>query len=143
VGPVVGEIGEPDLVEYVVDPDGPRVAAAESGQRGEVLPSGERGVEAGPVDEAVDTVGSRERPPDRRTQDLEAAAIGDGQAQQEAEQCRLAGAVRPDQAVDLPLRHIQIDAVECDDIAKTLPDPASPDCDECVHEAFFPNLQGT
>jgi hypothetical protein len=30
--------------------------------------------------------------------------------------------------VDLPLPHIQIDAVECDDIAETLGDPASPDC---------------
>ena len=127
--PVVGDVGEPDLVEHVVDPRCPRVATAQSGQRGEVLPGGERGVEAGAVDEAGDTVGSGERPPDRRTQDLEAAAVGDGQAQQEAEQRRLAGAVRSDQPVDLPLRHIQIDAVECDDVAERLGDSASPDRD--------------
>ena len=108
--------------------------AAQRGQRGEVLPGGERGVEAGTVHEAGDAVGGGERPPDRRTQDLQAAAVGDGQAEQQAEQGRLAGAVRPDQAVDLALRHIQVDAVECDDITEALGDPAGPDRERCVHE---------
>lgn len=40
-GTVVGDIGEPDLVEHVVDPRRPRVVAAQSGQRGKVLPGGE------------------------------------------------------------------------------------------------------
>ena len=39
--------------------------AAERGQRGEVLPSGQRRVEAGAVDEAGDAVGDRERPTHR------------------------------------------------------------------------------
>jgi hypothetical protein len=30
--------------------------------------------------------------------------------------------------MNLPLRHIQIDTVECDDVAETLGDPTSPDC---------------
>ena len=87
---------------------------------------GQRGVETGAVDKAGDTVGSRERPPDRRAQDLETAAVGDGQAQQQAEQCRLPRAVRPGHPVDLPLRHIEIDTVEGDDIAEALGDPAEP-----------------
>jgi hypothetical protein len=38
--------------------------------------------------------------------------------------------------VDLTLRHIQIDAVERDDIAERLGDPASPDCGESDHESL-------
>lgn len=142
-GLVVGDIGEPDLVEHVVDSRCPRVVASQSGQRGEVLPGGERGVEAGPVHEAGDAVGSGERAPERRAQDLEVAAVGDGQAQQETEQRRLAGAVRSDQAVDLALRHVQIDAVECHDVTETLGDPASLNCERCVHEPLLPKHSGT
>jgi hypothetical protein len=42
--------------------------------------------------------------------------------------------------VDLTLRHIQVDAVECDDIAETLGDPTSPDCELYVHGPLLPNL---
>jgi hypothetical protein len=136
VGPVIGDIGEPHLVEHVVDPRRPRVATAESGQRGEVLPGSERWIQSGPVHEAGNTVGNCERTPNRRAQDLEAAAVGDGQAQQKGQECRFAGAVRPDQAVDLPLRHLQIDAVECDDVAEALRDSTSPDREGCVHESL-------
>lgn len=117
--------------------------AAESGQRREVLPGRERGVEAGRVHETGDPVGRGERPLDRRPQDLQPAAVGDGQAQQQAEQGRLAGAVRSDQAVDLTLRHIQVDAVECDDIAEALGDPTGPDREESVHSPFSCISQGT
>lgn len=142
-GLVVGDIGEPDLVEHVVDSRCPRVVASQSGQRGEVLPGGERGVEAGSVHEAGDAVGSGERAPERCAQDLEVAAVGDGQAQQETEQRRLAGAVRSDQAVDLALCHVQIDAVECHDVTETLGDPASLNCERCVHEPLLPKHSGT
>lgn len=135
-GPVVGDVGEPDLVEHVVDAGCTRVPAAEFGQRGEVLPGGERRVEAGSVHESGDRAGDGERPADRRPQDLQAAAVGDGQAQQEPEQCGLAGAVRPDQAVDLSPRHIEVDAVERHDLAEALGDPAGPDGVECVHESL-------
>lgn len=47
--------------------------------------------------------------------------------EQQAEQRRLAGTVRPGQTVDPSPRHLQIDAVEGDDITETLGDPASPD----------------
>src|SRR5262249_16855502 len=77
-GPLGGDIGEPALREYVVDPRRPRVVPAQRGQRGEVLPGGEGGVETGPVHEAGDTVGSGERPAHRRAQDFEAAAVRDG-----------------------------------------------------------------
>lgn len=116
--PVVRDVGESDLVEHVVDSRGAAVVAAQSGKGREVLPSGERGVETRPVHEARHTVGSGERPPHRRAQYLQFAAVGNGQAQQEAEQCRLARAVRSDQAVDLTLCHIKVDAVECDDVSE-------------------------
>ncbi|BBJ41333.1 hypothetical protein SSPO_040510 [Streptomyces antimycoticus] len=107
--------------------------AAECGQRGEVLPWGERGVESGAVHEAGHTVGSVECPLDRCTQDLQATAVGHREPQQKAEQRRLSGAVRSDQAVDLTLRYIEIDAVQGDDITEALRDTASPDCAEFFH----------
>jgi len=39
--------------------------------------------------------------------------------------------------VDLPLRHVQIDAVECDDIAERLGDPTCPDCEGCIHGSLL------
>jgi hypothetical protein len=41
---VVGDVGEPDLLKYVVDPCRRRTGAAQAGQRGEVPPGGQRGV---------------------------------------------------------------------------------------------------
>lgn len=55
----------------------------------------------------------------------------------------LPAAVRSDQAVDLTLRHIQVDAVECDDIAEALGDPTGPDREESVHSPFSCISQGT
>jgi hypothetical protein len=34
------------------------------------------------------------------------------------------------------MRHVQIDAVECDDIVERLGDPTSPDCEGRVHGPF-------
>ncbi len=137
-GLVVGDIGEPDLVEHVVDPRRPRVLAPQAGQRDEVLPGGERRIETGRVHEPRDTVRHGERTLHRRAQDLQPAAVGNGQPQQQAEQGRLPGAVRSHQTVDLTLRHIQIDAVECHDLAEAPGDPDGPDRVECVHEAPSP-----
>ena len=105
-----------------------RVVPAQGGQGREVLPGGERRVEPGPVDESRDAVGDGERPPDRRTQDLQAAAVRDRQAQQQTEERRLARTVRADQAVDLTSCHVEVDAVERDHVTEGLPDPATPDC---------------
>ncbi|GHI40494.1 hypothetical protein Sviol_49020 [Streptomyces violascens] len=66
------------------------------------------------------------------------ATVGDGQTKEEAEQGRLAGAVRSDQTMDLTLRHIQIYAIERDDVTETLGDPACPECLRLVHEPLLP-----
>jgi hypothetical protein len=63
---------------------------------------------------------------DRDAKDLKSSLVSDGQAEQQAEQRRLPGAVRPDQPVDLPSCDIQLDTVERHDITETLRDPASP-----------------
>jgi hypothetical protein len=77
---VVGHVGEPDLLKDVVDIRRRRTGPAEGGQCGKVPPGGQRGVEAGAVDKACDTVGCRGRPPDRPAHDLESAAVREGQA---------------------------------------------------------------
>ena len=123
---VVGDVGEPDLLEDLVDSRRPRAGTAQTRQRGEVPPGGQRGVEAGTVNEARDTVGNCLSPPDRRAQDLETAAVRDGQAQQKAEHGGLPRAVRPDHPVNLPGRDIQVNFVERDDITEALRDPACP-----------------
>ena len=123
---VVGDIGQTHLGENVVYPCGPGAGRAEAGQRGEVAPSGQGWVEAGAVDKAGDTVRSRQRPPDRHAQDLEGAAVGDGQAEQKAEQRCLPGAVRSDHPVNLTGGDIKIDTVERDDITEILRDPTGP-----------------
>ncbi len=122
---VVGDVGEPDLLEDVVDARRRCVATAQAGQRGEVAPGGQRGVETGAVDEARDTFGHRLPPPDRRAQDLKAAAVRQGQAKQNAKQRRLPRAVRADDPVDLPSFDIQVDTVERDDTTETFRESAS------------------
>ena len=143
---VVGHVGEPDLLKEVVDVRRRSTGRAESGQRGEVLPRRERGVQAGGVDEARDIVGRRERPPERRSQHLEAAAVGDAEAEQKAEQRRLPRSVRPDDPVDLPGRDIQVDTVERDDITESLGEPARTHRAGTARNFFSPhtaNLQDT
>jgi hypothetical protein len=90
----------------------------------------------GTIDKTRDPLGYGERPADRRTEDLEGATVGHGQTQEQAEQRRLSGAVRPHQPVDLPLCRVQVDAVECDDLTEGLGDPACPDCDPCTHDSL-------
>src|SRR6185437_8539165 len=107
---VVGDVGEPHLIERggdVVVLCYTCVPTAQPGQRGEVLPSGERGVEPGSVDETGYALRRGQRPSDRRAQNLEPAFVGDGQTQQQAKQRRLARAVRPDKPVNLTRWHIQ------------------------------------
>ena len=94
------------------------------------------GYSPGPSTKPGDTVGRRQRASDRRAQDLKAAAVGDGQAQQKAEQRGLPRAVRPDDAMDLPGCDIQVDAVERDDITEALRDPASPHRQAVARDAF-------
>ena len=121
---VVGDVGQADLVERAGDPVA--AVAAQPRQRGEVLPRAQRGVEAGAVHEPGDAVGQRARPAHRLPEDLQLAGVGLGQPEQQAQQRRLAGAVGPDQPVDLTRRDGEVDAVERDDLAERLPDPGGP-----------------
>ena len=113
---VVRDIGEPDLLQRVADAVG--AVAPQAGQRGEVLPSGERGIQTRPVDEPRDPVRKRERPAHRAAEDLQVAAVGLGQPEEQAQQRRLPGPVRSDQAMHLALRDVEVDAVEGDDLAE-------------------------
>ena len=119
---VVRDIREPDLRQCVIDLRLLAVAA-QSRQFGEVAPRGQRGVDAGAVDEARHAVGHEQRTPGGLAKHLEGALVGGGQAKQDAEQRGLARAVRPDQAVDLPCRDIEVNAIECYDVAEVLRDP--------------------
>ncbi|HEX3715917.1 MAG TPA: hypothetical protein VHV09_24205 [Trebonia sp.] len=67
-------------------------------------------------------------PPDRRAQDLKAAAVGEGKAKHNAEQGCLPRPVRPDDPVDLAGRDIQVDTVERDDITEDFCELTSPNC---------------
>jgi hypothetical protein len=108
---VVGHVCEPDLPQHITDPVG--AVPAQTGQRCEVLPSGERRIQPRPIHEPRDVV-----------DDLQLTAVGAGQPEQQAQQRRLPGPVRADQAVDLALRDVEVDAVEGDDLAEGLADPA-------------------
>jgi hypothetical protein len=132
--PVAGDIGESDLMEHLVDARHRGVTAAKSGKCGKVLPGGQRGVQPRAVHEAGDTIGPSQRASDRRPQDLQAAAVGNSQAKQQAKQRGFPGAVRAYQAVDPARRHIQVNAVERDDIAEALGDPTRPNCHGRVHK---------
>ena len=46
--PVVGQIGEPDLVQGLVNAQSPGLGAAQRQQRRQVLPGGQRRVQTGP-----------------------------------------------------------------------------------------------
>jgi hypothetical protein len=57
-------------------------------------------------------------------EDLQVAAVGLGQPEEQAQQRRLPGPIGPDQTVDLPVRDVEVDAVQRDDLAEGLADPA-------------------
>ncbi|CAL2066229.1 hypothetical protein GPN2_13955 [Streptomyces murinus] len=135
--PVVGDLAQTDLGEHFPDPRRVRVAPAQRYQRGQVLPGGQRRVQARPVDETGHSVNGRKSAPDRHAEDLQSARVGDGEPQQQAEQRCLPGPVRPDQAMDLTLGHIQVDTVERDHITEALRDPARPHREHCVHELLL------
>ena len=119
---VVGDIGQADLIERIADPVG--AVAPQAGQRVEVLARGERGIQARAVDEPRDPVRQRERPAHRAAEDLQLAAVGSGQPEQQPEQRRLARPVRADQAVHLAFRDVEVDAVQGHDLAEGLAEPA-------------------
>jgi hypothetical protein len=102
--------------------------APQAGQRGEVLPSGERGIQTRPIHEPRDPVRKSERPANRAAEDRQVAAVGLGQPEEQAQQRRLPGPVRSDQTMHLALRDVEVDAVKGDDLAKGFADPARTNC---------------
>ena len=129
--PVIGDVGESDLLERGVEVG--RAVAAQPGQRGQVGPRGERRVEARAVHESGDAVGQGELATRWCAEDLERAGIGRREPEDQTEQGRLAGAVRTDQAVHLALGYIEVDAVESDGPTEGLADPARSDRRRSAH----------
>jgi hypothetical protein len=128
---VVRDIGEPDLLQRVADAVG--AVAPQARQRGEVLPSSERGIQTRPIHEPRDPVRKSERPAHRTAENLQVAAVGLGQPEEQAQQRRLPGPVRTDQAVHLALCDVEVDPLEGDHLAEELADPARPNCECPVH----------
>jgi hypothetical protein len=122
---VVRDIGEADPLERVIDAS--RAVAPEASQGGEVLARGKRGIQARSVHEPGNPRGESERPAHRAAEDRELAAVGLGQTEEQGQQRRLPGPVGSDEAVDLPWRDVEVDAVERDDLAKGLDDSARTD----------------
>ena len=125
-------LAEADPVEQLVDVGAVRLAA-EGGECREVLPRRQGRVETGAVHEPRDTAGHGERAPSRRPEDLQGAAVGDRQAEQEAEERGLPRTVGPDEAVDLSGGDIEVDAVEGDDVAERPGDTARPNRSGRLH----------
>src|SRR5262249_13602663 len=73
-----------------------------------------------------------ERPAHRTAEDLQVAAVGDGQPEEQAQQRRLPGPVRSDETVDPACRDVEVDAVEGDDLAEGLADPARANCERSI-----------
>ena len=73
---VVGDIRQSDLRQGVVDVRLGAVAA-QPGQFGEVAPRGQRGVDAGAVDEARDAIGHEQRSPGGLAKHLKGALVGE------------------------------------------------------------------
>ena len=81
-------------------------------------------------------MGKGERSAHRATEDLQLAAVGLGQPEEQAEQRRLPGPVRSDQTMHLALRDVEVDAVKGDDLAKGFADPARPNGKRFRHPTF-------
>jgi len=131
---VPGHLAESDPFEHFVNVGrATALLTAEGGQRREVLASRQGWIEAGTVDESRDTSGHGKRAPHRRPEDLQAAAVGHCQAEQEAQERGLPGSVGSHEAMDLPGCYVEIDTVEGDDVAEGLGDTARPDGSDRRH----------
>ena len=108
----VGPVGQVDDLEDLLEQAGPD-AAVEEREALEVLPAGQVGVEAWALDEAGDAVqhadaGVGPGP----AEDPDRARVGPDQPEQHPQERRLAGAVGPEDAVDLARGHAEGDVVD-------------------------------
>jgi hypothetical protein len=119
---VVGNIGEPDLLQRIAD--AVEAVAPQASQRGQVLPSRKRGIQARPIHEPSDPVRNGERSAHRTAENLQLPAVGLRKPEEQAQERRLSGTVRSDQTMDVARRDVEVDSVEGDDITKGFADPA-------------------
>src|SRR4029077_5150849 len=90
-------------------------------QLAEVLAPGQEGVEGGRLDERTDVEESMAiAPAEGLAQDLDLARVGVDEAGQQPHRRRLAGPVRPEEAVDDPVRDGQVESGECGSSAVAL-----------------------
>ena len=75
--------------------------------------------------------------PHRRPEDLQLAAVGHGQAEQEAQERGLARTVGSHEAVDLARGDVEVDSVEGDDVPEGLGDTARTDGSGRWHVGFL------
>jgi hypothetical protein len=108
----VGAVDEVDGGQHLLDQARPR-ASVQAGEALQVLPAGEVGVEAGRLDEAGDAPehGGPVAVPGA-AEDAQGAGVGPDQAEEHAQERRLARAVGAEDAVDLPGRDPDRDAVD-------------------------------
>src|SRR5262249_23169558 len=130
---VLGTVAQFDDLENLVDAR-PRAVAVVVGEQLEVLAARQIGIEARALDEPGDAL-ERLRPVDERIAPEQARVAGGrtDQAEQHPERGRLAGAVRPQIAEDIAALDGEIDAVDRDDLAVALDEPACRDPGGVAH----------
>jgi hypothetical protein len=69
----------------------------------------------------------------RTAEDLQVAAVGHRQPEEQAQQRCLPGPVRPDQTMHLAFRNVEVYSVEGYDLTEELADPARTDCRLFMH----------
>ena len=119
----VRSVGQPDDIEQLPSEDA--LDAVEVGQQLDVPPRGEVGVEPRLLDEPSHAL--HRRVPvcvDLEAQQGDRAGFRRHQAEQNPEQRRLPGPVRPDQPTDLSFVHADVEPVERPDLAETLHEAA-------------------
>ena len=132
VDPVVGAVGQADLLEHGVDRR-LRLAASEPVQPGrvaQVLAAGQVAVEADAVGEVADAALDLERATRRVEADDPGRALGRlGQAEEHQDGRRLARAVLTEQAEDLAGTDVEVEVVDGDELVVALRQAAGPDAD--------------
>ena len=108
----VGPVGQVDDLQDLLEQPGPD-AAVEEREALEVLPAGQVGVEAGALDEAGDAVQHADAGVGPGlVEDPDRAGVGPDQAEEHPQERRLAGAVGPEDPVDLARGHADGDVVD-------------------------------
>jgi signal transduction histidine kinase len=108
---IAGAVGELHHVETIGD--ALARCSHQSRQDAQVVPAGQVGVERRPFDERTDT-GETLGMPGRVTEHRCRSARGTDEAQQHAQGARLAGTIRPEEAIYLPAPHLERQPIDGD-----------------------------